>query len=178
VESGKWKVESGKWSAIMETKNYNEWLECVPNEITTDPLWKLEVYRLGLFASDIAWEDTLILSKEFLTRDLADQLYRAVCSISANLAEGYSRSTGKDRARFFEYALGSAREARDWYFKARHSLKQEVVTHRIRLLTHSIKMLSALTPAQRQKGIREEQEPYIVEEQSLISLLESDIPFQ
>jgi four helix bundle protein len=50
---------------------------------------------------------------------LSDQLYEAVGSVSANLAEGYSRGTGKDRARFYEYALGSARESRDWYFKAR-----------------------------------------------------------
>ena len=62
-------------------------------------------------------------------------LYRSVGSVSANIAEGYSRGTGKDRARFYEYALGSARESRDWYFKARHILGNEVVTHRLSLLT-------------------------------------------
>jgi hypothetical protein len=30
---------------------YAEWLETVPSEITNDPIWKLEVYRLALFAS-------------------------------------------------------------------------------------------------------------------------------
>jgi len=72
-----------------------------------------------------------------------------------------TRSAGKDRARFFEYSLGSAREARDWYFKSSHTLKEEVVKHRIDLLTQIIKMLSVLTPNQRQKGIRENQTNYI-----------------
>ena len=145
---------------------YVEWQAGVPDEIKGDSLWKLEVYRLGLFAADIAWQDALALNKTPLTRGLADQLYRAVCSISANIAEGYSRSTGKDRARFLEYSLGSAREARDWYFKSRHTLKEEVIKHRIDLLTQVIKMLSVLTPNQRQKGIREEQTEYITSQSS------------
>src|SRR5829696_626901 len=106
---------------------YDEWQATVPDDIKGDSLWRLEVYRLGLFISDISWQDALELSKTPLTRSIADQLYRAVCSISANIAEGYSRSTGKDRARFLEYSLGSAREARDWYYKSRHTLKEEVI---------------------------------------------------
>ena len=145
---------------------YVEWQAGVPDEIKGDSLWKLEVYRLGLFAADIAWQDALVLNKNPLTRGLADQLYRAVCSISANIAEGYSRSTGKDRARFLEYSLGSARESRDWYFKSRHTLKEEVVKHRIDLLTQIIKILSVLTPNQRQKGIREEQAEYVISQSS------------
>ena len=154
---------------------YVEWQAGVPDEIKGDSLWKLEVYRLGLFAADIAWQDALVLNKNPLTRGLADQLYRAVCSISANIAEGYSRSTGKDRARFLEYSLGSAREARDWYFKSRHTLKEEVVKHRIDLLTQIIKMLSVLTPNQRQKGIREEQAEYVILQSSDFNI-DSDTP--
>ena len=145
---------------------YVDWQTGVPDEIKGDSLWKLEVYRLGLFAAEIAWQDALVLNKTPLTRGLADQLYRAVCSISANIAEGYSRSTGKDRARFLEYSLGSAREARDWYFKSHHTLREEVVKHRIDLLTQIIKILNVLTPHQRQKGIREEQAEYITSQSS------------
>ncbi|HNE70533.1 MAG TPA: four helix bundle protein [Anaerolineales bacterium] len=156
---------------------YVEWQAGVPDEIKGDSLWKLEVYRLGLFAADIAWQDALVLNKNPLTRGLADQLYRAVCSISANIAEGYSRSTGKDRARFLEYSLGSARESRDWYFKSRHTLKEEVVKHRIDLLTQIIKMLSVLTPNQRQKGIREEQAEYVILQSSDFNIdLETPLP--
>ncbi len=156
---------------------YQEWQKTIPNDITQDPLWKLEVYRLALFISDIAWQDALALSKNPLTRDLADQLYRAVCSISANIAEGYSRSTGKDRARFFEYSLGSAREARDWYYKSRYILKEEVVKYRIDLLTQVIKILTVLTPHQRQQGIREEKAEYLTRSQPSDSLLTPEVPF-
>src|SRR5215208_7000428 len=158
--------------------NYQEWQKTVPDDITQDPLWKLEVYRLGLFASDIAWQDVLELSKNALARGIADQLYRAVCSVSANITEGYSRSTGKDRARFLEYSLGSAREARDWYYKSRHTLKEEVVQHRINLLTQIIKMLTVLTPHQRQKGIREEQAEYLTLSQpsDFALVLETPLP--
>ena len=155
---------------------YLEWQAGVSEDIKGDSLWKLEVYRLALFVSDIAWQDALALNKLPLTYSLADQLYRAVCSISANIAEGYSRSTGKDRARFLEYSLGSAREARDWYFKSRHTLTEEVVKHRINLLTQIIKMLSVLTPNQRQKGIREEQAEYIAFPSSDFNT-DSEIPF-
>ena len=155
---------------------YDEWQAGIPDEIKGDSLWKLEVYRLGLFIGDIAWQDALVLSKTLLTRDLANQLYRAVCSISANIAEGYSRSTGKDRARFLEYSLGSAREARDWYYKSRHTLKEEVVKHRIDLLTQIIKILNVLTPHQRQKGIREEKAEYLILSQSSDFSLDTEIP--
>ena len=140
--------------------NYQEWLTTLPMEITQDPLWKLEVYRLGLFIAEIGWDDVVILNKNDLTREAADQIIRSLNSISANIAEGYSRSTGKDRARYFEYALGEAREARDRYFKARRVLKQDIVLHRIRLLTQIVKMLNALVPAQRSHGLREEQGIY------------------
>jgi four helix bundle protein len=140
--------------------NYQEWQETVPGDITQDPLWKLDVYRMALFASEIGWQDVTTLHKNHLTRDLSSQLIRALDSISANIAEGYSRSTGKDRARFMEYALGSARESRDWYYKSRRILKEEVVSHRINLLTQIVKILSVLVPTQRKEGIREEQVKY------------------
>lgn len=155
---------------------YDKWQAGVPDDIKGDSLWKLEVYRLGLFVADIAWQDALALNKTLLTRDLANQLYRSVCSISANIAEGYSRSTGKDRARFLEYSLGSAREARDWYYKSRHTFREEVVKHRIDLLTQIIKMLNVLTPHQRQKGIREEQAEYFISSNPSDILLDSEIP--
>jgi hypothetical protein len=79
---------------------YVEWLETIPSEITNDPIWKLEVYRLALFVDDIGWNDVLALSKNNLMRGVADQLHRSLGSISANLTEGYSRSKGLDRARY------------------------------------------------------------------------------
>jgi len=156
--------------------NYTEWLNTVPSEITNDPIWKLEVYRLALFADDLGWEDVLKLSKEKLMFSHADQLHRSLGSISANLTEGYSRSKGLDRARFFEYALGSARECRDWYYKSRHVLPSEVVNHRMDLLTHIVAMLTSMISHQQNNAIREEQAGYYASPQRSNALLEADIP--
>ena len=141
--------------------NYQEWMKTVPEEITQDPLWGLDVYRLGFFIADISWDDTETLFKNPITRSASDQIRRSLDSISANIAEGYSRSTGKDRARYFEYSLGEAREARDRYYKTRRILKPEVVLHRIKILTQIIKMLNAFVPTQRKRGIREEKAIYL-----------------
>ncbi len=110
-----------------------DWLETVPESIQQDSLWKMKVYRHALFAADVAWDDVSKLAKDARTRSLTDQLYRSVGSVSANIAEGYSRSSSKGRARFYEYALGSAREARDWYYKTRHVLGQKIVEQRLAL---------------------------------------------
>lgn len=139
---------------------YDDWLATVPPEITADSLWKMEAYRLALFFSDIVWHDVTKLIGDRRTRDLADQLYRAAGSISANIAEGYSRGTSKDRARFYEYALGSARESRDWHFKGRFVLGESVVKHRLQLVTQIIRLLLTMIPQQRDAAIREDAVDY------------------
>jgi len=128
---------------------FEDWLASVPPELTDDPLWRMEVWRLALFAGDLAWHDVSTLVRDRRTIGLADQLYRAVGSISANIAEGYSRRSGKDQARFYEYALGSAREARTWYYQARHILPEAVASHRLHLLTRIIRLLLTIIPASR-----------------------------
>ena|SRR5690349_17619944 len=155
--------------------NYAEWIETVPAEITNDPIWKLEVYRLALFAGDIGWNDVLALSKNNLMWSVADQLHRALGSISANLTEGYSRSKGLDRARFFEFSLGSARESRDWYYKSRHVLPMEVIKHRMELISKLISMFVPMISHQRKNAIREEKAEYNTSLPSTFSL-DSPIP--
>ena len=153
---------------------YANWLVEVPSEITNDPIWKLEVYRLALFIGEIGWNDVLALSKNKLMWSTADQLHRSLDSISANLTEGYSRSKGLDRARYIEISLGSARESRDWYYKSRHVLPAEVIKHRLGLTTRIISMLAPMIPHQRKHAIREEQAEYNI--QPSIFSLDSDIP--
>jgi four helix bundle protein len=139
---------------------YQSWEAKVAESITADSLWKAKAYRLALFAADIGWHDATKLMGDRRTRGLSDQLYRALGSISANVAEGYSRGTGRDRARFYEYALGSARESRDWYFKARHVLGDDVVQHRLSLLTEIIRLLLTMIPQQRGTSLREPTSSY------------------
>lgn len=139
---------------------FEEGLASVPVELTGDPLWRMEVYRLALFAGDLAWHDVSRLIKDGRTRSLADQLYRAIGSVSANIAEGYSRRSGKEQARFYEYALGSAREARVWYYQGRHALPEAVSEHRTALLTRIIRQLLTIVPAVRGSKLKEEPVPY------------------
>ena len=98
----------------------------------------MTAYRLALFACDVGWHDVTKLMRDRRTINLSSQLYEALGSIGANLAEGYSRGTGRDRARFYEYSLGSARESRDWYFKGRYVLGDVVTQHRLQLLAEII----------------------------------------
>jgi len=138
----------------------DEWEGSVPKSIRDDALWRMKVYRIGLYASDMAWTDVTTHVRDQRTIALADQLYRAISSISANIAEGYGRSSGKDRVRFYEYALGSAREARDWYFKARHVLTIPMVEQRIELLSQVIRLLLTIIPEQRQLYFKDESIEY------------------
>ncbi len=149
---------------VAENIRYEEWVGKVPKEITDDSLWKMKAYRLALFATDLGWQDVTRLQGDHRAIGLSDQLYRALGSISANLAEGYSRSTGRDRARFYGYALGSSREARDWYYKARYVLGKEVVEHRLALLTQIIRLLLTMVPNQRGWAIKEGKADYEFDE--------------
>lgn len=139
----------------MNFIKYDDWVKKVPTSIQEDSLWKMKVYQLSLFLGDIGWDDISTLYKDGRTKSLSNQLYRAVGSISANVAEGYSRGTGKDRARFYEYSLGSAREARDWYYKGRHLLGNEIINHRFLILTEIIKLLLTMVPEQRNYSVKE-----------------------
>jgi hypothetical protein len=67
------------------------------------------------------------------------------------------------RARFYEYALGSARESRDWYYKARHVLDDPVIDHRLSLQTQIIRLLLKMVPDQRKRTIWEQSIIYEVD---------------
>ncbi|MCH8010454.1 MAG: four helix bundle protein [Candidatus Marinimicrobia bacterium] len=140
--------------------NFDEWLITIPIEITNDPLWNMKVYRLSLFVSDLGWFDVSKLVKDKRTLKLSDQLYRSLGSISANIVEGYSRSSGRDQARFYEYALGSARESRDWYYKGRHIQGTETANHRISLLSQIIRLLLTIIPRQRNYQVSDPYKEY------------------
>jgi four helix bundle protein len=145
--------------------NFKEWLKTMPRDFTDDPLWKMEVYQLASLASDLSWYDVTKLMHDKRTVSLSDQLYRAVGSIKANISEGYSHRSGKDQARFYEYSLGSAREARGWYYDGRHVLGEQVTNHRIQLMTKIVRLLLTIIPSERGYKLKENQENYSVDDQ-------------
>ena len=107
--------------ANIAMPKFNEWVRGADLSRRGDPLWSVQAYRLSLYAVDCHAHDRRECSA-LQTAAVLDQLTRAVGSIAANIAEGYSRSTVPDRARFYGYALGSTREAIAWY----DSLKLEL----------------------------------------------------
>jgi len=128
---------------------YSEWELAVPLQIRRDALWSVKAYRLTLFLSDLSWKDCEAIMKEPRLAGCVDQIERACAKISPCIAEGYSRGTGRDRARFYEYAIGSLREARDWYYKSRHVLKAAVYKHRLEVMEESLKLLLAMVARER-----------------------------
>lgn len=123
------------------------------NATTRDLVWRLPAYRLAVEALTTAWPDVELLATRAHTVSIGTQLYRAVGSIAANLAEGYSRSSGRDRVRLWEYALGSARETVVWYRAARPVLGEAVVSQRHETLQRIIRLLLIVIPRERHRNV-------------------------
>jgi len=132
---------------------YDEWEATVSARYKVDRLWRMRVYRLACYLSDLSWPDSQRLAAEPITREIATQLYTAVGSIASNLSEGYSRSGGRDRARAFEFALGSTRESREWYRHSTPVLGLACVDARTDTLEEIIRLLLAIIPRERVRKI-------------------------
>lgn len=121
---------------------YEEWLAQVPERLKLDPIWKFEAYPKALLLFDLAWEDCERLLKDVRGREVSRQLVRCAGSISANIDEGFGRGVDRgEYGQFLRYALGSARETRSWYYKARKLLPEQVVEHRSALCSEIVALL-------------------------------------
>jgi four helix bundle protein len=132
---------------------FDVWVAEADLEQRGDRLWKMAAYRLGLYVLELGWADALALDRMRVTRPIGAQLYRALGSIAANIAEGYSRSSGADRVRFFEYGLGSPRESAVWYLAARPVLGRVTYGIRVQLLTQIRRILLSAIPAERSRRL-------------------------
>jgi four helix bundle protein len=126
----------------------------MPQDTRGDPLHRMRAYRLACELVTESWEDAEKLTHHRTTEKVSGQLYAAVGSIAANLGEGYAHSSGKDRARIFEYALGSARESVAWFHSAEPVLGAEVVAKRVEKLDEIRRLLLAIIPRERGRLIR------------------------
>ncbi len=99
------------------------------------PIERVTAYKLAIALGALAWADAAIMKHDPLLSDIARQLIRAVGSIAANVAEGYTRRSPRERIRFYEYALGSTEEAGAWYVTARFVLSPETFDDRTDRLT-------------------------------------------
>jgi four helix bundle protein len=134
-------------------RTFAQWEEEAPLYFRQDPLWRMKTYRLAIFAGEPVAGDAQRIRRAPGGYPIADQLPHAVNSIAANLSEGYSRSSGRDRVRFFEYALGSVREAIVWYHASVHLLPPETIATRQDVLIEIRALLLAIIPRERRRRI-------------------------
>jgi hypothetical protein len=128
-------------------RDFERWEGSPPAEVIGDSIWRLPAYRLSRYLAMLVDHDVPAIREHSPSR--AEQLERAVDSIGINIAEGYSRLHGRERARFYEYALGSAREAREWYARIGDCLPPGIALGRCRLLSRAIKILTVAVPQER-----------------------------
>ena len=115
-------------------------------------LERVEAYRIATSLIDDAWDDAASMLKHPLLKEPSTQLMRAVGSIAANIAEGYGRRSPRERIRFYEYALGSAEEARAWYQVGRRVLPDETMSLRGKGLTSVRRLLLTMIRNERTGG--------------------------
>jgi four helix bundle protein len=120
---------------------YDDWQKSVPDDLKQDALWQFNIYPKTVFLYDLWWEDCERLMKDVRGKAISAQIIRSAGSISANIEEGFGRGLGADYAYFLRVALGSARETRGWYCRARHLLSTTGLEHRMQLLDEIIAAL-------------------------------------
>jgi len=128
------------------------WERTCHEAITSDVIWKLDAYRASLFLIDLARRDMRRARKRDFDRELSGQLLRCAGSVSANLAEGFSRSTRSDRIRFLDYALGSTRECISWYRTAADVIPSDTLDDRYIILARIRSLLLGLIRSIRRRN--------------------------
>jgi four helix bundle protein len=86
-------------------------------------------------------------------RVIANQVLRSASSISANIAEGFGRRTGKEYTHYLIVARGSTTETLDWYLKCRdlRLIGSTVFASRRATLEEILKMLNRMISQQLSK---------------------------
>ena len=123
---------------------YDEWEKSLPETVTSDVIFRVQAFRLASFLADCAERDTRTIGRDPRFAKSAVQLIRAAGSVSATIAEGYPRRSARDRIRYFEYALGSAAEAKSWDLAARTLLPAETLDERFALLASITRLLRTM----------------------------------
>jgi four helix bundle protein len=113
---------------------YEDWVGGVPENMKRERLWEFKAYPRALFLYDLMWQDSERLMKDVRGKAITKQLVDSAGSICANIEEGFGRGFGAEYAYFLRVALGSARETRGWYYRARKLLSAPVLDHRMVLL--------------------------------------------
>jgi len=113
---------------------------------------ELKIWQKGLQVAINSFK----ITKDFPREEkfgLASQINRAAVSIPSNIAEGSSRSSGKEYNHFIEISLGSCFEMETQLLisKALNYGDQKLISSVLSLLTEEEKMLSAFSASLKNK---------------------------
>ena len=133
---------------------FSAWERAVSSPFQNDPIWRMTAFRMSVYLLDQVWDDIQLLRRHRVLDPVSAQLYRAVGSIGANLSEGYTRSSGMDRVRLYEYALGSTRESQLWYYASRHVMPAGSTESRFDVMNQIGRILLTVIPKERRRLIR------------------------
>ena len=105
----------------------------------------LQIWQKASELLKFAVGDIESFPKKIGARQIADQLFRSVSSISANIAEGFGKRSRREFAQACVIARGETDESRNWYFQCRNLglLSSEIVEQRNALLIEIRKMISS-----------------------------------
>lgn len=102
--------------------SFSSWqlVDCKWKKIMVDKIKRFEDLLAWQKAQDLAVE-IYKFSKDFPTDErfaLTNQIRRASSSVSANIAEGFGRTSNKDELRFYSMAYGSLLETKNFIYLA------------------------------------------------------------
>ena len=109
-----------------------------------------------------AWSSQLCHSKVEVTGEIQNQFKPAFISVPLNIAEGSGKQTGKDQAKFYDIARGSALECGaclDVLVAMKIVSKQEIQNGKT-FLVEIVAMLTALSKSVAGERVREEEQDY------------------
>jgi four helix bundle protein len=121
--------------------SFEDWKKGVPETIQSERYWQLIAYQKAIYLYDLIWQDTGSWLKDPRGYELARQTVRSSGSICANIEEGFGRGIGKQLVYFYTVALGSARETKGWFYRAKAQLPADSLDHRLSLTSEIIALL-------------------------------------
>ncbi|MBN2571764.1 MAG: four helix bundle protein [Ignavibacteriales bacterium] len=82
-------------------------------------LENMRIYKLAVEIGELVWQLVVELDK-FSKWTIGKQITESADGIGATMIEGYYRFSKNDQARFFQYALSSAKETSLWLWKMKN----------------------------------------------------------
>jgi four helix bundle protein len=119
----------------------DEWVGQAPRAMREAAIWKVRAFQIASYVATLAAEDAIMLEGAARFARVVAQLVGAAGSIAANITEGYSRMSRKERIKYYEYALGSANETSSWYQSAANGLAPDVLENRLTYLARISQLL-------------------------------------